>query len=59
VTREAKMRHCWYCGDELGVYADYDRMDTCGKRECERERGYAEAEDRAEAHRQLDEDMDW
>lgn len=27
MPREAKMRHCWYCGDEIGVYADYDRMD--------------------------------
>lgn len=59
MIREAKMRHCWYCGDEMGVYADYDRMDTCGKRECERARGDAESDEREEAHRLLDEDRGW
>lgn len=29
-----KMRHCFNCGEELGCYADYDPLDTCGKREC-------------------------
>lgn len=35
----AKMRHCWFCGAELGVIENrnYDRMDTCGSRECDRE----------------------
>lgn len=33
----AKMRHCFNCGQALGVYSDYDPLDTCGSRECERE----------------------
>ena len=55
----AKMHHCFFCGDEIGVYADYHPLDTCGKSECEREaRHQAEAE-RDEAHEQLDRDMGW
>jgi hypothetical protein len=56
---EAKMRHCWYCGAELGVYSDYDRLDTCGKPECLREVQIALAQERDEAHRQLDQDRGW
>lgn len=57
----AKMRHCWNCGAEMGVIESkyYDRSDTCGKTECEREaRDQARAE-RDEAHEQLDRDMGW
>lgn len=36
MNRVEKMRHCFNCGDEMGVYADYDRLDTCGSRECNR-----------------------
>lgn len=56
-----KMRHCWYCGAELGVIADrhYNRNDTCGKRECEREAQAMLREEREEAHRRLDEDLVW
>ena len=59
-----KMRHCFYCGEELGLYENrhYDKYDTCGKRECEREvRDIFQAE-RDEAHEQLDRDLgyrDW
>jgi len=45
----------------MGVIEDkyYDRSDTCGKRECEREaRDQARAE-RDEAHEKLDRDMGW
>jgi hypothetical protein len=54
-----KLRHCWNCGDEMGVIEDryYDRMDTCGKRECERAARYARESERAEAHRSVDEDF--
>ena len=53
------MRHCYYCGEPLGRYRDYDRLDTCGKSECERDvRETAQAE-RFEAHEQLDRDMGW
>lgn len=56
-----KMRHCCYCGEELGVIADYyyDKLETCGKQECER---FAREEARAErweAHEKLDHDMGW
>lgn len=55
----AKMRHCFYCGDEMGVIEDkyYESRDTCGKRECEREAQDAFAEEREEAHDRLDRDM--
>ncbi len=59
MTKTAKMRHCCYCGDELGVYADYDRHDTCGKQECERAVRDEVAAERDEAHEQLDRDMGW
>lgn len=32
-----KMRFCFFCGDELGCYADYEPLDTCGKPECDEE----------------------
>ena len=54
-----KMRHCFNCGEELGVYADYDPLDTCGKLECNRAASDALAGERYEAHRKLDEDMGW
>lgn len=54
-----KMRHCFNCGAELGVYADYDRFDTCGSRECDREARDAVYREREEAHDQLDRDMGW
>lgn len=51
-----KMRHCFWCGEELGVYENfYDDIDTCGKPECDREarRIYQEEiEDRAYRARQ-------
>jgi hypothetical protein len=53
------MRYCFNCGAELGCYADYGRLDTCGAMECERAaRDEARAE-RDEAHEQLDRDMGW
>jgi hypothetical protein len=48
----SKMRHCFVCGEELGCYDDYDPLDTCGKRECEREA-------RAIVREQIEEDRDW
>lgn len=59
MSREPKLRHCFNCGAEIGVYADFDRLDTCGKRECDREARNAHAEEREEAHEQLDRDMGW
>lgn len=54
-----KMRHCFYCGEELGVSSWYDRFDHCGKQECAREAQYAERGEREEAHAQLDRDLGW
>ena len=55
----AKMRHCFFCGEELGCYAEYDPLDTCGKAECDREARYARQAERQEAHDRLDDDMGW
>lgn len=56
-----KMRHCFNCGAELGLYssAEYDPRDTCGQSECDREARNSIAEERDEAHRQLDQDRGW
>lgn len=56
-----KMRHCFYCGAELGVYSDanYDALDTCGKPLCDREARDAARAERQEAHDRLDDDMGW
>jgi hypothetical protein len=56
---DAKMRHCYNCGAEIGVYAGYDRLDTCGKQECEREARNAQAQEREEAHERLDRNNGW
>ncbi len=53
----SKMRYCFTCGEEIGVYADYDRFDTCGKQECEREARHGRDQEREEAHERLDRDM--
>lgn len=52
-----KMRHCFNCGAELGTYADYDPLDTCGAIECERTARDAMQTEREEAHEKLDRDM--
>ena len=57
----AKMRFCCYCGAEIGVLESrfYDRSDTCGAQECERYMRDCVAEEREEAHRELDRNNDW
>lgn len=59
MAKTPKMRHCFYCGDELGCYADYDPLDTCGKAECNRAASDAVAQEHDEAHEQLDRDRGW
>jgi hypothetical protein len=60
MAREGKMRHCFYCGAEIGVHAYHDRLDTCGKQECERGAREERAAEREEAHERLARDMgDW
>lgn len=53
------MRHCFNCGAELGVYADYDPLDDCGKSECLRAAQDAHRQEREQAHEQLDRDRGW
>lgn len=53
------MRHCFNCGDEIGVYAGYHPLDTCGKLACEREAREEERQRREEEHERLDRDNGW
>lgn len=57
----AKERFCWNCGASLGVIENkyYDRSDTCGSLECNREARHAAEAERSEAHEQLDRDNGW
>ena len=59
--KPAKMRFCWNCGAELGMFTDrqYDRRDTCGARECDREARNQDMEERERAHEELDDRMGW
>jgi hypothetical protein len=50
------MRYCFNCGEEIGRYADYDQLDTCGKLKCDRVARDAMAQERDEAHERLDRD---
>jgi hypothetical protein len=57
---KSKQQFCAYCGCDIGFYwQPYPQRDTCGKRECEREMSYLDAEARESAHDQLDRDMGW
>lgn len=45
-----KKQFCFYCGEDLGVYDSFgSRLETCGKRECEREASYEEQSERDQA----------
>lgn len=57
--RAIKMRHCFFCGEELGAYADYDPLDTCGKRECERKAQHEACEQDEERRLRDFESGDW
>lgn len=59
MMKPKKMRHCFYCGEELGVYADYDPLDNCGAHECVKAARDAAAQERDEAHEELDRERDW
>ena len=56
-----KERHCWHCGESMGMIESkyWSHGDTCGKRECDRAAQEAEREHREEAHRDLDDRMGW
>lgn len=57
----SRERYCAICGDEMGLIDDrhYSRGDTCGKLTCEQAAREEERERREEAHRDLDDRMDW
>lgn len=59
-TRPGKHRHCWNCGADMGFIENrfYDRIDTCGSRECEREARHAFEEERDAAHEAIDAQFD-
>lgn len=57
----AKMRRCAQCGADIGMIEDchYERGDTCGSRECDRDARNDALAEREEAHERLDRDMGW
>lgn len=61
VSPKGRERHCYVCGDSLGFVEDryYDRHDTCGRQECNREARDDFRAFREEAHEQLDRDIGW
>jgi hypothetical protein len=59
MAQTPKLRHCFYCGVQAGFHAYWDLMDTCGKRECERQAQYERQAQRDAEHEQLDRDMGW
>lgn len=55
--RGKKMQHCFYCGEEIGVFeawpGDYE---YCDKLECAREARYQQRADDADARERAEED---
>lgn len=52
--------HCYNCGEDLGPRDRFsDQFDTCGKVECDRVVRDDLAQQREEAHEQLDRDLGW
>jgi hypothetical protein len=60
-TNPGKVRHCPYCGDDMGFIENryFDRTDPCGKTECNRDARHAAEAEREDAHDRLDHDMGW
>lgn len=60
-THPGKVRFCWNCGADMGFIENryFDRTDTCGATECIRAARDALAQERNEAHEQVDRDMGW
>ncbi len=57
-----KVQHCEYCGDDLGTTVHKfagDEPVVCGKQECSRYAREVMAQEREDAHRDLDERMGW
>ncbi len=59
-TKAVARAHCFNCGADIGEKTRFsDPLDDCGDRECVRAARDAFAQERAEAHEQLDHDMGW
>jgi hypothetical protein len=56
---KGKQRHCLNCGADMGFVEDrfWDRLDVCGAEECNRAQRDAYAQEREQAHENLDRDM--
>ena len=54
-----KMKHCAYCGAEIGMAGPmyFRDPESCGKAECSREVSAMYREEREAAHEQLDRDL--
>lgn len=52
-----RMQHCFYCGEELGVYRHFpEDIESCGKSECQREMNKAYREREAEVREAAEND---
>ena len=52
-----RMQHCFYCGEELGIYSKFDDdLDTCGETECNRAEKAAYGEREAFVRERAEED---
>lgn len=53
-----KVRHCPYCGDDMGFIETryYDRTDPCRKQQCNRDARDVYQSERDEAHERVDDD---
>lgn len=58
---DRKMRHCAQCGVEIGVFGhgEWQRGDTCGAVDCDRNARLDALAEREEAHESLDRHMGW
>lgn len=53
-----RRHHCFNCGEDIGAWDRFcEQLDHCGKQECQRAANDAYAQEREEAHEQLDRDM--
>lgn len=54
---EPKMRHCFFCGAEIGRSHYINRFEACTDAQCQREERDAYAQEREDAHERLDSDL--
>lgn len=61
VKPKGRIRHCPYCGDNMGFIENryYEPLDSCGKADCNRDAADAARQERDDAHEQLDRDRGW